>query len=274
MKSSIQRLPMLLALATSTGLSGACAADADPQGDGGLPAETSDAEGGVNTADTSDTSEPGTTTSESDDSGTGESGTTDSDSTDTETGSGQDVCADAISVPNASTGILAAVGDFGPSYETVNHLGEAFNPCQIGGGRPILLSVSTGWCGPCMDLAAHISGVTTHDWIPAGLKPMIDSGEVLWIEYMANDAAGPSEPTVEFMATWHDTYPHDKTIIAADWDHSSAYPVQLFYHLGANGFPSLSVLDADYRWAVIDADGELVLDSLQIVYDKLEELLG
>ena len=129
-----------------------------------------------------------------------------------------------------------------------------FELCEVGGSRPIVIVISTAWCGPCHEFASYVSGGPQPGWIPAAFKLAIDRGDAFIVEYLSEDAAGLA-PTQAALAAWHQQYPHDHAVVVSDGSRV------LVSHLSIEGYPSFAVIDRDYRWRMTKASG-MYLDQI------------
>ncbi|KIG11668.1 hypothetical protein DB30_02877 [Enhygromyxa salina] len=129
-----------------------------------------------------------------------------------------------------------------------DHLGNAINLCEWG-GTPIALDVAAVWCDPCRQASAYLATGAGNDPF-SGLGPqlrgMIDSGKLVWITALVEDAtSGPG--AVADAAAWDSQYHHDNIPVIAEDD----VPMLSGYVMNAC-VPAVYVLDQELNFFGID----------------------
>jgi thiol-disulfide isomerase/thioredoxin len=134
--------------------------------------------------------------------------------------------------------------------------GDLVDLYDFGGqNKPVVLDISTQWCGPCQNISLWIEdGEETHlqyrsdpdtgepifypwyyeemDVIP----DLVQSGEVLWVTILVQnqDHEAPTQETVD---QWVAAYPNDLVPVLLDDDQ------RIYNWMRITGYPTLNVVD-------------------------------
>ena len=139
------------------------------------------------------------------------------------------------------------LGRIVPRLVAPDQHGDRVDLYDFGGEPIIVLDFSTVWCEICREQAAWLAGapVDLLDQRYPGVPELIDRGELRWITFLAENAAG-GPPTVADAAAWDADFPHPQIPVLADEAN------QLGPWLGVWGYPTLAVTDGDLRLVTYD----------------------
>lgn len=156
-------------------------------------------------------------------------------------------------VNDPGTGSVAFLGGDVPHLEGVNQYGEVVNLCELG-GTPMIVDISTSWCGPCRYLSEWIAG--ERDDIPSmsphyvdqfrPLREMVDAGDVVWVTILTEGRSGTA--TEEDCVDWHDNAPHELVNVIADPDK------QMETVLDVWSYPTIALVDENFRWRLFEGN--------------------
>lgn len=146
-----------------------------------------------------------------------------------------------------------SVGAQFPDLVTTDQYGQAVHLYDFANhdGRPILLDLSTVWCGPCNDVSAYLAGISSasNSWVelPA-TRDAIAAGEVHWITILLeNDEGGLASPTDG--VNWATAYENDQILV-----YSSPLTLQVTKYTDLYFYPNFIWLNADMTVHQYDAE--------------------
>ena len=165
-------------------------------------------------------------------------------------GDGDGVC------DRADPGWVGAAEDGDPvaHWVTVDYQGRVFELCSLG-GKPIFVDIFTGWCSPCNDIAAWMSGSgTDSNGLDEAYKTAVDEGRLIWFEVMVQGWTSGVAATAADAQQWHDLYPHPTAVLVIDEQ------AQFYDYTGGWAYPTLRLIGHDFIWRDFDSLTE-VLDA-------------
>jgi hypothetical protein len=214
-----------------TSLTGVGDGDGDPgDGDGDT---TGDGETGDGDGDTGD--------------GDGDTGDGDGDTGDGDGDTG-DGDGDAGLCGNDPGWGAVAVGEPVKHVAAKDHLGNPVNLCDWG-GTAIALDVAAVWCEPCRAASAYLAtGAGGDPFSPLGpqLRTMIDTGKLVWLTALTEDAVG-GPATVADAAAWDGQYHHASIPVIAEDD----VPM-LSGYVQNPCVPAVYVIDPELKFFALD----------------------
>ncbi len=156
------------------------------------------------------------------------------------------------------------VGEQVPRVTMLDQFGDEVDLFDFAGhGRPVVLSLSAAWCGPCLSLESWIRGLEaapgwSRSWplVPG----FVEDDEVYWVTILVQDTSG-EPPVLADLEDFAETYPHDDIPVLADdgmWD---AYLL---------AYPTVVLLDENM---IILSAPETTSD-FYVALDAMEALLG
>lgn len=152
---------------------------------------------------------------------------------------------DRDAIPTGSWGTRPRVGEPFPPLVGLDAFGDEVHLYDFAGDAPVVLDLSTVWCGICQEMAAWIDGSTDEGFSPLALRDAIDAGEVRWITVLSEGASGAPATEADVRA-WHAAFPHPRVPVLLDAQGQTADYVRAF------GYPRLVLLDADLRLVAYD----------------------
>lgn len=181
--------------------------------------------------------------------------------TDVETRSylgGWPVRADRDTVPMGSWDQAPRVGRIFPPFTGVDQYGEEVHLADFAGEGPVMIDVSTGWCGICRETATWLAGgedpSADRKW--PDVPDKVDAGELRWITVLVeNDFSQPA--TADDARAWHEDHPHDRIPVLEDGDAQVSEWARLY------GYPQLFLLDDALRIQVATRGYTDALDAAQ-----------
>jgi hypothetical protein len=132
-------------------------------------------------------------------------------------------------------------------------------------GRPVVIEVSSAWCGPCQTVDAFLAGsdneLAEHaEWV--AMREAVASGRVVWIEYLSEGFYG-APASEDDLARYSAHHANDMVSILRPDDVE-----ELERYLGVGWYPFFVPVDEDL--CLIDSPREL--DALDILHTALEEI--
>ena len=142
----------------------------------------------------------------------------------------------------------AVAGDQAIRLQGVDQFGDLVDLYDFAGhDRPIIIDVSTVWCGSCRSIARWASGAEDPyglDLAFQDIREAIAAGEVTWITLLLEDAQRmpADEDTVR---EWAETYPSDAIPVIADPDK------EMLMQAGGGGLPRIHLIGPDMNFVHI-----------------------
>lgn len=149
---------------------------------------------------------------------------------------------DKDDLPEGSWDTRPREGEPVPRLTAVDLYGDTVDLGDFAGHGPVVLDLSTEWCGVCRDISGWLAsdGDDRYDARYPGLREAVQAGEVRWITVLSQDAQyGPADrPTAE---RWHADVGHPAIPVLVD-------PAASYSEWGrAYAYPSLLLLDEELR---------------------------
>ncbi len=129
--------------------------------------------------------------------------------------------------PTGLEGEGLAVGEVAPDFRLVDQFGAEVSLWQFHGCN-VVLDFSTGWCGPCQDLAQEAQAIADE----------YRANGVVYLTIMPQDIEG-DVPDQAFLAEWGETFDLAEPILAD----AEGYTYLLV--TGDRGFPAVLLVGAD-----------------------------
>ncbi|MES2642411.1 MAG: TlpA disulfide reductase family protein [Myxococcota bacterium] len=143
--------------------------------------------------------------------------------------------------PASLVGEGLAVGQVAPDFRMLDQFGAEVSLWQFH-GCTVVLDFSTGWCGPCQDLAAEAQSIADE----------YREHDVRYLTVMPQDVEG-DVPDQEFLGDWGESFGLHEPIL----QDAEGYTYELIPTGGTRGFPAVLVLDAN---GVVAVDVDPVSD--------------
>lgn len=159
---------------------------------------------------------------------------------------------DRDALPKGDWDRAPRVGRLFPPFVGRDVHGEDVHLYDFAGTGPVVVDLSTMWCGICQELAGWIAGDPDTSFAPQSLVDAIDAGDVRWVTLLSEDLVG-NPATADTVAAWHDAFPHPEVPVLLDDD------AQVATWMRAYGYPRLILLDADLRIEAYDLGYDEVL---------------
>src|SRR5690606_11009696 len=118
--------------------------------------------------------------------------------------------------PEAPAGVLEIGQPFSRWSGGFTVDGEMWDYCELE-GTPFLLILSAGWCGPCQDFAAGLSGQASS-WT-ADLEPVLaglDAGNLSIVEIMLDNFLDFGPVALSDLQAWEGMFHNDKVHLLGD----------------------------------------------------------
>ncbi len=164
---------------------------------------------------------------------------------------------DKDALGNASWTTGTNVGAQIPRWSATDQFGDTVDLYDLAmGGKPIVIDVAAGWCGPCRSMADWLDGANNGFIESAGnpIREGVWSGEILWVTVLfQNNGGGPANASD--VANWYSDYPTPNVLVLADG------ASQVTGLINPPGIPSLSLLSEDMTFSIVD-DTNAVLNTL------------
>ena len=171
--------------------------------------------------------------------------------------------------PGYSSGGLEE-GEVHWNFTGVDQYGDMFETYDLAyEGVPVVLDLSTEWCGYCQEIAKLLSGqssyfdsYTSSYPVLGDLKEMVDTGEIKYVTILSENYSGgaPDEGVLE---DWHDAYPNENIPVVADAEQ------QVCAYIGCSGYPSMWVLNEDMTVLFDAAHQDYYIGVLADLYDYM-----
>lgn len=165
---------------------------------------------------------------------------------------------DKDSIEGTSFGVgAAAIGDVIPRFVQVDQFGDEVDLYDFAvAGKPMVIDLAALWCGPCNQMSAWLDGDDNGMLEPAAnpIREALWAGEFYWVTVLFQDENGEPADAGD-AAHWFSDYPTDNVVIMIDPDE------QLTSQVNPEYVPSLSLVNADLEWEIVD-DANLVLNWL------------
>jgi len=119
-----------------------------------------------------------------------------------------------------------------PWLTAVDQYGDTVVLGDFAGQGPVVVDLSTEWCGICRDMSTWLVGPGDPSWDQAypGVREGVQSGRIRWITVLSQDArSGPADRATA--QRWHQDVGHERIPVLADpqgryseWGRAWAYP--------------------------------------------------
>ena len=143
----------------------------------------------------------------------------------------------------------ASLGQQFPRWVAQDQFGDVvdfYDLAGVGVGPPVVIDVSAVWCGPCNQLAGWLDGDNNGYLTGAeAIRQAVWSGEVIWVTVLFEDAIG-SEADSNDVQAWYAEYPTEGVVVFPDAGD------QVYSLISPPGIPSLSLLNSDMTFAIVD----------------------
>ena len=146
----------------------------------------------------------------------------------------------------------ATVGDLSVRLQAVDQFGQVVDLYDFAGRDvPVIIDVSTVWCGSCRGIARWISGMDDSYGLSVAFEDIrlaVEAGEIAWITVLLEDAQGlPADEQTTW--EWAEAYPSRQIPVLADPGK------EMLMQGGGGGLPRLHLLAPDMTYAHIAGQG-------------------
>ena len=245
----------LLGISTITLISTTLVLTACPSGDDAADEVGTESTGdttGADTSTTGDTSTSSDTSTTAGDTSTTAGDTTTGDTTDTTTGGLNDACMGMVA-PAGTLVVGQPVSHWGGLFDLD---GNDFDYCELG-GKPFLLILSAGWCGPCHDLSAAFAGQASS-WDAAMIGQVnagMEAGTLAVVDIIIDNYNDFDATSLADLQMWESMHPNEFVHLVGDPTPGVNGEEPLWQYLGPShmgGVPGGILVDADFNLEVID----------------------
>ncbi len=155
------------------------------------------------------------------------------------------------SMGNPSWTYGASVGQQFPRWIVQDQFGDTVDFYDLAGaGVPIVVDVSAVWCGPCHQLAEWLDGAN-NGWGTASARQAVWNGDAIWVTAVFQDEFGGPADGGD-VADWYSDYPTQGVLVLPDGS------AQVSNLVDPTGIPSLSLLNPDMSFAIVDDTSEVL----------------
>lgn len=101
-------------------------------------------------------------------------------------------------------------------------------------GKPIVIDISSMWCGPCHDYGYWLAGEDlSYDSYNPGVREAVNNGDIVWITVLMDDYSQGNEADAADVATWAAQFENHNIPVLTDPGRAFSY-----YHLPYPGPPA------------------------------------
>ncbi len=173
--------------------------------------------------------------------------------------------ADKGSMTDPGTGTAFANGSPLADFKFVDQFGETVDIYDFANqGKPLILDVSTVWCGWCREMAAWLSGDMSEvdketaegytweasmggkSWYSV-IPQLVQNGDVYWVTVLTEDKSG-NAPAENDVTKWAGDFPNDQIAVLANTDQT------METYMSVTGFPCVNLIDPDFNGEVDNGD--------------------
>lgn len=159
----------------------------------------------------------------------------------------------------------AGKGNMLADIQLIDQFGEVVDIYDFANsGKPLIIDVSTVWCGWCREMAAWLGGdmeeaatetaegynweesFKSADWYDV-IPEMVQNGDVYWVTILTEDSSGGT-PKEKDASRWANDFPNDQIPILVDTEGN------IETYMKVKGFPCVDLVDPNFLFEVTNGD--------------------
>ncbi len=185
--------------------------------------------------------------------------------------------ADKESMTDPGTADKVAKGNPMARVQFVDQFGETVDLYDFANqGKPVIIDVSTVWCGWCREMAAWLGqdmseaatetaegynwedSMSGQDWYDV-IPQLVANGDVYWVTILTEDKSGGT-PAARDASKWAADFPNDQIPVLVDTDGT------METYMKVRGFPCVDLIDPDFNLEVVNGDYTQVFSKVLTEY--------